>query len=149
MQSGRATLGRQLAAYFLSPSHCIQVSRQPPNDCSDSQPVRCAAPASWLTVTAGKAVVARLVDICYEAVSHALRKTDAVGPSQSDKFKEAARALECDDDDTRFKERVKKLVRHKPWRRSPVSEEEPYPNADNAADAAHVGYALVFSLLKS
>jgi hypothetical protein len=34
--------------------------------------------------------------------------------SQSDKFKEAARALECDDDDARFKERVKKLVRHKP-----------------------------------
>ena len=33
---------------------------------------------------------------------------------QSDKFKEAARALECDDDDTRFKERVKKLVKHKP-----------------------------------
>jgi hypothetical protein len=34
--------------------------------------------------------------------------------SQTDKFKEAARALECDDGDTRFKERVKKLVRHKP-----------------------------------
>jgi hypothetical protein len=25
--------------------------------------------------------------------------------SQTDKFKEAARALDCDDDDTRFKER--------------------------------------------
>jgi len=34
--------------------------------------------------------------------------------SQTDKFREAARALECDDDDDRFKERVKKLVRHKP-----------------------------------
>ncbi len=34
--------------------------------------------------------------------------------SQTDKFKEAARALECDDDDARFKERVKKLVRQKP-----------------------------------
>jgi hypothetical protein len=34
--------------------------------------------------------------------------------TQSDKFREAARALECDDDDERFKERVKKLVRHKP-----------------------------------
>lgn len=33
---------------------------------------------------------------------------------QLDKFREAARELECDDDDTRFKERVGKLVRHKP-----------------------------------
>jgi hypothetical protein len=34
--------------------------------------------------------------------------------SQLDKFKEAARALECDDDDERFKERVRKLVKRKP-----------------------------------
>ena len=34
--------------------------------------------------------------------------------SQLDKFKEAARALECDDDEARFDERVKKLVRQKP-----------------------------------
>ena len=34
--------------------------------------------------------------------------------SQADKFRDAARALECDDDDDRFKERVKKLVKHKP-----------------------------------
>ena len=34
--------------------------------------------------------------------------------SQSDKFKEAARALECDDDDQHFKDRLKKLVKHKP-----------------------------------
>jgi hypothetical protein len=33
---------------------------------------------------------------------------------QLDKFKEAARALECDDDEARFNERVKKLVRQKP-----------------------------------
>jgi hypothetical protein len=33
---------------------------------------------------------------------------------QLDKFREAARALECDDDDERFKSRVKKLVKHKP-----------------------------------
>jgi hypothetical protein len=33
---------------------------------------------------------------------------------QSDKFKEAARELECDDDPERFKERLKKLVKHKP-----------------------------------
>jgi hypothetical protein len=34
--------------------------------------------------------------------------------SQLDKFKEAARQLETDDDPERFKERVGKLVRHKP-----------------------------------
>ncbi|CAA9481610.1 MAG: hypothetical protein AVDCRST_MAG91-43, partial [uncultured Sphingomonadaceae bacterium] len=35
-------------------------------------------------------------------------------PSQLDKFKAAARALECDDDEARFDERVKKLVKQKP-----------------------------------
>lgn len=35
-------------------------------------------------------------------------------PSQSDKFKKAARDLECDDDEQRFKDRLKKLVKHKP-----------------------------------
>jgi hypothetical protein len=34
--------------------------------------------------------------------------------SQLDKFKEAARELECDDDEERFDERLKKLVKHKP-----------------------------------
>jgi hypothetical protein len=34
--------------------------------------------------------------------------------TQLDKFKEAARALECDDDEARFVERVKKVVKHKP-----------------------------------
>lgn len=34
--------------------------------------------------------------------------------TQLDKFKAAARALECDDDEKRFDERVKKLVKHKP-----------------------------------
>ena len=34
--------------------------------------------------------------------------------SQLEKFKEAARALECDDDDQHFKDRLKKLVKHKP-----------------------------------
>ena len=33
---------------------------------------------------------------------------------QLDKFNEAARQLECDDDDARFDERVRKLVKHKP-----------------------------------
>ena len=31
-----------------------------------------------------------------------------------DKFKQAARELECDDDEERFAERVRKLVKHKP-----------------------------------
>jgi hypothetical protein len=35
-------------------------------------------------------------------------------PSQLDKFKQAARELETDDDEARFDERMKKLVKHKP-----------------------------------
>lgn len=38
----------------------------------------------------------------------------AAGKSQSDKFKDAARELECDDDEQRFKDRLRKLVKHKP-----------------------------------
>jgi hypothetical protein len=38
--------------------------------------------------------------------------------SQSDKFKQAARDLECDDDEQRFKDRLRKLVRHKPLEKS-------------------------------
>lgn len=34
--------------------------------------------------------------------------------TQSDKFKEAARELETDDDPERFKERLRRLVKHKP-----------------------------------
>lgn len=34
--------------------------------------------------------------------------------TQRDKFEEAARALECDDDEQRFRERMRKLVKHKP-----------------------------------
>jgi len=34
--------------------------------------------------------------------------------SQSDKFKEAARELETDDDPERFKQRLEKLVKQKP-----------------------------------
>jgi hypothetical protein len=41
-------------------------------------------------------------------------KAQADPKSQLDKFKEAARDLECDDDETRFDERVKKLVKQKP-----------------------------------
>ena len=34
--------------------------------------------------------------------------------TQLDKFKDAARALETDDDPDHFKDRLKKLVKHKP-----------------------------------
>ncbi len=34
-------------------------------------------------------------------------------PSQLDKFKEAARDLETDDDEARFDERLRKIVKHK------------------------------------
>jgi len=34
--------------------------------------------------------------------------------TQLDKFKEAARELETDDDPERFKQRLEKLVKHKP-----------------------------------
>jgi hypothetical protein len=34
--------------------------------------------------------------------------------TQIDKFKQAARDLECDDDEARFRERVGKLVKQKP-----------------------------------
>lgn len=36
---------------------------------------------------------------------------DTPDKTQLDKFKEAARELECDDDEQRFKERLGKLVR--------------------------------------
>jgi hypothetical protein len=38
--------------------------------------------------------------------------------SQLDKFKAAARELETDDDEARFDERVRKLVKHKPVKKS-------------------------------
>ncbi len=34
--------------------------------------------------------------------------------TQLDKFKQAARELETDDDEARFDERVRRLVKHKP-----------------------------------
>jgi hypothetical protein len=40
------------------------------------------------------------------------------GKSQLDKFKEAARDLETDDDEARFDERLRKIVRHKPVEKS-------------------------------
>jgi hypothetical protein len=35
-------------------------------------------------------------------------------PSQLDKFKEAARDLECDEDEARWDERLKKVAKQKP-----------------------------------
>ena len=40
--------------------------------------------------------------------------TENPEPSQLDKFKEAARQLETDDDPERFKERLRRVVKHKP-----------------------------------
>jgi hypothetical protein len=34
--------------------------------------------------------------------------------AQADKFKEAARALECDEDEARWDDRLRKLAKHKP-----------------------------------
>lgn len=38
-------------------------------------------------------------------------------PRPTDKFKQAARDLECDEEEARFDERVRKLVKHKPVER--------------------------------
>lgn len=43
---------------------------------------------------------------------------------QLDKFKDAARELECDDDEQRFKERVGKLVKAKPAENPPELAED-------------------------
>jgi len=39
---------------------------------------------------------------------------DKPKPSQADKFKQAARELECDEDEGRWDERLKRVVKHKP-----------------------------------
>jgi hypothetical protein len=41
---------------------------------------------------------------------------------QLDKFKDAARELECDDDEQRFKERLEKLVKKSPVDSTPSPE---------------------------
>lgn len=40
-------------------------------------------------------------------------------PSQADKFKEAARELECDEDEARWDERLKKMTKAKPEAENP------------------------------
>lgn len=50
-------------------------------------------------------------------------ETDQTAKSQLDKFKQAARDLECDDDDQRFEERLGKLVK-----RAPVPNDKPDSN---------------------
>lgn len=37
-----------------------------------------------------------------------------IEPSQIDRFREAARALECDDDEARFDAKLKKVAKAKP-----------------------------------
>lgn len=39
---------------------------------------------------------------------------DALTQAQSDKFAKLARALECDEDEARWEERLKALAKHKP-----------------------------------
>jgi len=41
-------------------------------------------------------------------------RNEAVDKSQLEKFEDAARELECDDDEQRFKERLGKLVKGRP-----------------------------------
>lgn len=41
-------------------------------------------------------------------------RTKKAEPSQLDKFKEAARELECDDDEKRFADKLGKLVKPEP-----------------------------------
>ena len=41
-------------------------------------------------------------------------KSNAENQSQLDKFKEAARQLETDDDEEQFEDRLKKIVKQKP-----------------------------------
>ena len=41
---------------------------------------------------------------------------DQPAPTQLDKFKAAARELECDDDQARFDERIRRLVARRPER---------------------------------
>lgn len=43
-----------------------------------------------------------------------MAKQESPQRSQLDKFKQAARELETDDDPERFRERVGKIVKHKP-----------------------------------
>jgi hypothetical protein len=57
---------------------------------------------------AGHAVaIAAASPVCYTGAM-----TDT--PTQLDKFKQAARELETDDDPKRFKERLRQAVKHKP-----------------------------------
>jgi hypothetical protein len=43
---------------------------------------------------------------------------DPVKQTQSDKFKEAARDLDCDEDEGRWDERLKKVAKAKPSKKS-------------------------------
>jgi hypothetical protein len=50
--------------------------------------------------------------VVYARIMEILQMSDE--PTQLDKFKEAARDLETDDDEARFDERLRKIVKHKP-----------------------------------
>lgn len=55
---------------------------------------------------------ARIYGACRQLVVHG--SMEQTGQSQSDKFKAAARELECDDDEARWDERLKKVAGQKP-----------------------------------
>ncbi len=43
-------------------------------------------------------------------------------PNQAARFKEAARAAECDEDEARWEARLKRVVKHKPVPENPTAE---------------------------
>jgi hypothetical protein len=46
---------------------------------------------------------------------------DKPEPTQSDKFKDAARALECDEDEARWDDRLRKIAKQKPVEKDATS----------------------------
>lgn len=85
-------------------------------DRAENQPFRSAALVYGANLV--QPWVARFIDVCYVAVVHVFARlsTDMSKSqaSQTDKFKEAARAAECDEDEGRWEERLRKVARQKP-----------------------------------
>jgi hypothetical protein len=63
-----------------------------------------------ISIEVRKAVVALLINI---KPDHGGVMADTDKKKQLDKFKDAARELECDDDEQRFEERLGKLIKPK------------------------------------
>ncbi|MEJ0095398.1 MAG: hypothetical protein WDN46_18935 [Methylocella sp.] len=56
--------------------------------------------------------------------SDAKNKTNQAKIQQSDRFTEAARELGCDEDESHFDEKLKKVARHTPTKVPPVGHEK-------------------------